>query len=249
MVWTPLSPFGNPNGLRRRGLLLAAPGGIALLAGCATPPTFEPPPARVDVAVPQPGQSWRYRVINRYNGAVTGTAVYRVAAAGPRIDVSLPSSNIAPPADGQPDVPRVGATVFTDPHHVSEELFFDVPCRFETPDRLLPDQLSLGPAPVVETACRRPDASGVLRWRSQVHGDGWERIEVPAGRFLALRVSRQIAFTHPDIARVRSTRRDTLWFAPALGHWVAREWSGQYIIPGPRRGEVMQDDWVRFELI
>lgn len=237
------------HGLSRRDLLLATSGLAALAAGCATPPAFEPPPARVDVAVPQPGQIWRYRVINRFNGAVTGTAVVRVAGPGPRLDVSLPSSNVAPPPDGQPDVPRTGATVFTDPYHVGEELFFDAPCRFESPDRLLPDNLNLGPAPPTDTRYRRADASDTLRWFSQVHGDGWERIDVPAGRFLALRVTRRIAFTHPDRSRVRSTRTDRLWFAPALGHWVAREWNGQYIIPGPRRGDAQLEDWVRFELV
>ena len=45
-----------------------------------------------------------------------------------------------------------------------------------------------------------------------------------------------------------NTRIETLWFAPALGFWVRREWSGEYLRQGERR-EREVEDWVRFELV
>jgi hypothetical protein len=56
----------------------------------------------------------------------------------------------------------------------------------------------------------------------------WEPITVPAGRFTALRFTNLINFGHSDVARTDSVRHETLWFAPEVGRWVARESRGSY---------------------
>jgi hypothetical protein len=44
-----------------------------------------------------------------------------------------------------------------------------------------------------------------------------------------------IQFQNGDIARRDSVRRETLWFAPEVGRWVARESTGSYYL---------DDSWV-----
>jgi len=238
--------FPDPH---RRHLLCTGASTLLGLAGCAAAPVFEPAPAQVAVTPLRPGQHLRYRTTNLYNGIAVGTAHYRVAEATPdgarRIAVELPAS-VVEPVDGPP---RTGLCRWTDPHHVQEELFFDLPYRFGQPDRLLPPQWNLGSSPLlVNTYSRSDDSTARLRWNTRVTGEGWERIDVPAGRFLALRVHRMIWFDHPKTWRRGNVRSERLWFAPSLGFWVRREWSGEYLVPDVRR-DVRQEDRVRFELL
>ena len=51
----------------------------------------------------------------------------------------------------------------------------------------------------------------------------WETITVPAGQFKTLRFTNMINFTSSDMSRTVSSRQETLWFAPEVGRWVARE--------------------------
>lgn len=220
------------------------------LAGCASAPVFEAPPASVAIAPLKAGQPLRFRVTNLYNGLAVGTASYTAEApaanGSQRIAVSLPSSYVAQQDGG---AQRSGALLLTDQFHASEELFFDVPYSFGQPDRLLPAQLALGAGPVLQNSYRRSDASRAMRWATRVSGEGWERITVPAGTFLTLRVQRSIWFDHPDAGwRRNNMRSDTLWFAPTLGFWVRREWTGEYLVPDVRR-DLRREDWVRFELV
>ncbi len=219
------------------------------LAGCASAPVFEAPPASVVIAPLKAGQQLRFNVTNLYNGLSVGTASYTAEAAAngsQRIAVSLPSSYVAL-QDGSTQ--RSGVLLMTDRFHASEELFFDEPYRFDRPDRLLPDQLALGAGAVLENSYVRSGAHRSLRWATRVSGEGWERITVPAGTFLSLRVQRSIWFDHPDLGwRRNNMRSDTLWFAPTLGFWVRREWTGEYLVPDVRR-DLRKEDWVRFELV
>jgi hypothetical protein len=246
-----MSSFTSPTRrqlLRHSAAWLGAPALLGL-AGCAGAPVFEAPPASVAIAALKAGQQLRFKVSNLYNGLAVGTANYTadaVAANGSqRIAVSLPSSNVS----AQDDAQRTGTLLLTDRFHASEELFFDVPYTFGRPDRLLPERLALGASPVLENSYRRGDEYRTMRWATRVSGEGWERITVPAGTFLTLRVQRSIWFDHPDAGWRRSNMRtDTLWFAPTLGFWVRREWTGEYLVPDVRR-DLRKEDWVRFELI
>ena len=53
-------------------------------------------------------------------------------------------------------------------------------------------------------------------WSVRVDARDWERIQVPAGVFEVLRVTRRIAFRHADLHRVESVRNETLWYAPKV---------------------------------
>ena len=61
---------------------------------------------------------------------------------------------------------------------------------------------------------------------------GWEKITVPAGEFVALRFQNLINYENSDPNIVDCIRKETVWFAPQIGRWVAREASGSYQIQG-----------------
>ncbi len=257
---TPLAHLPQPTGadaLSRRdwlgqtvrcAALAAAPAALPWLAGCAAEPVFEPPPLQPAVRQLSVGQTLQFGVTNLYNQLVVGEASHRVLSTGPdgaaTLAVRLPASNTYR-IDGDA---REGRLVLTQLTHVAEELFHDVPQRYTPPSRWLPDGLQLGVGPLEAGSHQRDGEARPLRWQTQVEGQGWERVRVPAGEYLTLRVRRRVWFDHPERWRHHNTRTETLWFAPALGFWVRREWSGEYWLRSDRR-EREVEDWVRFELL
>jgi hypothetical protein len=77
---------------------------------------------------------------------------------------------------------------------------------------------------------------------------GWEKITVPAGEFIALRFQSLINFENNDPNVVDCIRRETVWFAPQIGRWVARESSGTFQIQG-QIGAVLLENSTKWELL
>jgi hypothetical protein len=77
---------------------------------------------------------------------------------------------------------------------------------------------------------------------------GWEKITVPAGDFIALRFQNLINFENNDPNIINSIRRETMWFAPQIGRWVARESSGSFQIQGSI-GAVLLENSTKWELL
>ena len=71
-----------------------------------------------------------------------------------------------------------------------------------------------------------------LDWQEYMSVQGWEKISVPAGEFIALRFQNLINYENSDPNIVYCIRKETVWFAPQIGRWVAREASGSYQIQG-----------------
>jgi hypothetical protein len=69
---------------------------------------------------------------------------------------------------------------------------------------------------------------------------GWEKITVPAGEFVALRFQNLINYENSDPNIVDCVRKETIWFAPQIGRWVAREASGSYQIEGQIGAEILE---------
>ena len=76
---------------------------------------------------------------------------------------------------------------------------------------------------------------------------GWEQITVPAGQFIALRFQTLINFESEDDNKVNCIRKETVWFAPQIGRWVARESSGSYQIQG-QIGAVINEGSYQWQL-
>ena len=75
-------------------------------------------------------------------------------------------------------------------------------------------------------------SENAYNWQEFMSAQGWEQITVPAGTFLTLRYQNLINYDSEDDNKVNCIRKETIWFAPSIGRWVARESSGSYMIQG-----------------
>jgi len=78
-------------------------------------------------------------------------------------------------------------------------------------------------------------------WQLYMSAHGWEQITVPAGTFLTLRYQNLINYDSNDDNKTDCIRKETIWFAPSIGRWVARESSGSYIIVGDGGMPILED--------
>jgi hypothetical protein len=231
-----MSTADRPDHVRRAAL----GAGLALLAGCAAP---APGSQRTDAAPPprvRTGDRWRYQRINVYNGSSVGDVVARVEATEPQIVVAL----------SHPDGTALGTEVYAGAWNVVEEPIYTVPQTFLTPVQLVPPGATPGQRVrnVVRYRIREwPENS--FYWGEWLQVVGWETVEVPAGRFDALRIDRRIAFeSNLSWQRLREARHDVIWYAPAVNRWVRRVWDGTWRIPGFTAPE-MREDWVDWRLL
>lgn len=235
-----MSGAAEAPGLAGRRGVLAGLGALsaALLAGCAAPDGLQRPAA----AAPRVrlGDEWRYERINRYNGQRLGETRVRVTAVAPQLRLAVTGAG-APP-DGTEEIHAA-------PWRVLQEPAYDLVQVFETPQPLLPERLEPGAGSFSQTRYRVPGSDDWFYWSAQTDARRWETVEVPAGRFEALRVERRIAFQHQDLFRVRAARIDTLWYAPEVNRWVRREWTGSYRRYGMEREVGQREDWVISNLL
>lgn len=220
----------------RRRLLLAA----AALPACAAPPRESAPPGAARWTPPRTGQRWRYAEINRYNGQLRAEVVAQVVESEPSgLRIALSSSGPRKRDD----------EIYADPTHIVQESAYDYTQVFEQPVAVLPEPLAAGASTSLRTRYRTPVNDDRLAWGDWLVARGWQRVQVPAGEFLALRVDRLIHFRHVDLWREDCTRYDYAWYVPEVGRWVRREWTGRYLMPsGPDRAPAYED-WVVWELL
>jgi hypothetical protein len=252
-----------------RGAGLGALGSSALgLAGCMRPPGLNGEPllapstpeaslSRRNEPALRVGQGWEFKETNLFNGEGRGTVLHRVDSLGVNMSgeqalrLSLRRDH------------ALTHEVFTARWLCMQESHHDASLRFESPVALIPSQLRVGHKEHYATryvpfiaATTSPDLNSAvppvfrdLRWEVYLEVLGWESLQVPAGRFDVARIQRHIYFKHFDHFRLNSVRQETLWYAPQLGYWVAREWTGRYYSPGSlRRAGPEREDWVRWEL-
>ncbi len=241
-------PHGAPAAPSRRRLLhgAAALSGAAL-AGCAVPgagtggdgtavaPQPPAPAPRLRV-----GDRWRYERINRYNDERLGETTMQVLALAPRLRIAVDGAGVGPGGSEE---------VYAEPWRILQEPGYDLVQVFETPQPLLPARLEAGAGERYAGRYRIAGAEEWFQWSVAVSAVRWEAVTVPAGRFEALRVERQIAFTHSDLWRVQSERHETLWYAPAVNRWVQREWTGSYRRYSLPRYGGLREDGIRLRLL
>jgi hypothetical protein len=231
--------------MNRRYFLLAA----AICAGCARGRGNGAPARSAVVRAPAIGQSWRYAKRDRITGSMLDTETYQVATIGDSIELTAkseaqkgaarshlnPLALVAPVHRDQPErtlpseVQKTWGMVLIDPH-------WEEPQIFQEPMPLWPQILEPGWSTRVHTTYLTADITDPLPWQLTMHAHEWESVAVPAGRFNVLRFTNLIDFSSSDRFRRSSRRTETVWFAPQIGRWVARESSGTYY-----RGESVDD--------
>jgi hypothetical protein len=229
-------PPGFP--MRRRIALALA----ALPAACAFPGGHTVAPLPLPLPTVRVGDRWRYRQIDRFRNAWVDEPVHEVIAVTPDIRVRITDRRSADPREER----------FSSPWSVIVDTSYDTPIQLARPMPILPVPIEAGESLLSETTYTVPGSREALRWTQQLHADRWERVEVPAGSFDCLRISRVIGFRHPDPFRGFSNRSDVIWYSPQVNRWVKREWSGDYVssgLTGAPAGVRGREDWVLWQLV
>lgn len=221
--------------------LLALP---ALSAGCGIQPlpglrrSALPAGAVLpDVRAPALGQHWTYRLYNVYNSEQIDTLREEITALAPEIVLTRQSAR-------QGTLPSEIQTTWG---LLRQDPAWDAVQTYDTPLPIWPQPPALGARQALDTHYRPGNAS--FRQWIQVHSRvaAAEQVTVSAGVFDTLRIEKLIRLNHQDSSRQQYMRTDTLWFAPAVGRWVAREINGEYLTSGRRPTQVRENHW-RWEL-
>jgi hypothetical protein len=197
--------------------------------GCGIPisrdegiPVAAPMPAPV-VRPPQIGQEWLYLERDFFSGKTRGGVHERISGIGKTITVSR-SDEYGSPLPSEIQGPY--GMVMTDPQ-------WGKVLNFNQAIPLWPQQMNSNWNKQVFS---KYSVSGYPQnkndWQLYMSAHGWERLTVPAGDFITLRFQNLINFESTDDNKVSCIRRETIWFAPQIGRWVARESSGSYQIQG-----------------
>lgn len=244
----------------RRFFLMSS---AALSVGCAIrTPNAAATPART-VRQPLVGQSWRYAKHDIFTKTILDEQVDRVAAVDHTVDIDSSYQDAASTAKpkwgtkllqkytGHKDVTAGSlpseiqdpwGSVAVDPHWSQVQVY-------ETPIPLWPTQLTPGWQFHVNTNYKTPVDQVALPWDQTMKALAWETIRVPAGQFTALRFTNIIKFKHSDFLRTDSARQETIWFAPEVGRWVARESQGTYYLADSTIMQPYNESGYRWELL
>ena len=215
-----------------------------------------------DVRQPKSGQSWRYAKKDIYTRKVLDEQVDRVGAIDHtvEIDSSYQASRAAKPGwgssllkkyTGHKDNPSGSlpseiqdpwGMVSVDPHWSQVQVY-------ETQIPLWPTRLEPGWQTHISTNYKTPSDDDALPWDQTMKAVAWETVTVPAGQFKALRFTNFIKFKHSDFSRTDSVRHETVWFAPEVGRWVARESQGTYYVADSTIVQPYNENAYRWELL
>lgn len=248
--------------LTRRFFLLSS---AALSVGCAIrgPAAGAASLAAQPVRQPSKGQAWRYSKQDIFTRHIIDEQVDRVGAVDHtvEIDSSYQAAHAAEkqrwgaallkkytghreiPAGSLPsEIQDPWGMVAVDPHWSQVQVF-------ETPIPLWPTQLEPGWQTHISTNYKTPSDQDALPWDQTMKALNWETLNVPAGQFKALRFTNYIKFKHSDFSRTDSVRKETIWFAPEVGRWIARESQGTYYIADSTIVQPYNESGYRWELL
>jgi hypothetical protein len=175
------------------------------------------------VRPPQIGQEWSYIKKDIFNGKTLGLITERISKIGPSIVIDRSSE----------DGGMLPSEIQTSWGMVATDTQWPRLLNFSPSLPLWPPELSANWSKQFTTQYSVASYSGSrLNWQEYMSVQGWEKITVPAGEFVALRFQNLINYENSDPNKVDCIRKETVWFTPQIGRWVAREASGSYQIQG-----------------
>jgi len=188
---------------------------------------------------PQVGQSWQYKKINQFNSE----------------PIELIDETIASIDLGQVGIVRKGQTsqaLGNELHSPWGQILADSDWDFNqtytNPIPMFLDLNVINTANRIQTHYQVGSSSYRLPIMVNIRQYGWERVVIPSGEFIALRIEKLIRFQHNDPIRMESFRVDRYWFVPEIGRWVVRETDGRYFYISGRRRVEGREDYLRYEL-
>ena len=189
------------------------------------------------VRTPQVGQEWNYVKKDVFNGKTLGLITERVASVGSSITIERSEDGNMLPNEIQ----GPWGFVSTDPQ-------WPRLLSFNPALPLWPLELSSSWSKQFNTKYSIGGYSdNKLGWQEYMSAHGWENITVPAGQFSALKFQTLINYESEDANKTDCIRKETVWFAPQIGRWVAREASGSYQIQG-QIGAVINEGSYQWQL-
>ena len=212
---------------------------------CGVPLSYEKgipvaaPKPTPNIRPPQIGQEWTYIKKDVFNGKTLGIITERIS----KIDSSIVIDRSS--ADGG----ILPSELQTSWGMVATDTQWPRLLNFSPSLPLWPLELSTGWSKQFNTKYSIAGyPEGKLSWQEFMSTQGWEQITVPAGQFIALRFQTLINFESEDDNKVNCIRKETVWFAPQIGRWVARETSGSYQIQG-QIGAVINEGSYQWQLV
>ncbi len=194
-------------------------------------PVAQPKPTPV-VRPPQIGQEWSYIQRDVFDGKIRGVITEKVISIGSTIVIERMDENggrFPNEIQGPWGIVQLNASW---PRLLS----------FKPPIPLWPQELNESWSKQFNTKYSLGGYSeNSYNWQLYMSAHGWEQITVPAGTFLTLRYQNLINYESNDDNKTDCVRKETIWFAPSIGRWVARESSGSYIIVGQGGMPILED--------
>jgi hypothetical protein len=183
-------------------------------------PVFTPPTIPA-IRPPKVGQEWTYTKKNVFNGETVDVITERVASVGSQIVIQRTGRNAEKYDD---EIQGPWGTIIQDPHWGNV-------IRFNPSVPLWPEVLKGNWSKEVITKYIHPaypDYS--FPWQLYMTSVGWEKITVPAGKFVCMRFHNLIEYQDADDTILGEIRHEIIWFSPSIGRWVAREVSGSHLV-------------------
>lgn len=249
--------------ITRRFFLLSS---AAMSVGCAVrEPGAVATTTAPSIRQPAVNQLWRYAKHDLFTRALLDTQIDRVAAIDGRVEIDS-SAEAAKNDKGASsrwgaeflrkyvirrdtvsgdlpsEIQEPWGMVLVDPHWSQVQVY-------ERPIPLWPEQLRPGWQTQIKTKYKTPLNQDALAWEQTMKAHAWETISVPAGQFHTLRFTNLIKYRNGDITRSDSVRQETVWFAPEVGRWVARESSGTYYVEDSLIVQPYNESGFRWELL
>jgi hypothetical protein len=245
----------------RRFFLLSS---AALSVGCTMRRLDAAPPSAPSVRAPALGQSWHYAQHDLFSHALIDSQVDHVAAIDRTVEIASNSEankddnaktkwgteflrkymghREKPTGPLPSEIQGPWGMILVDPHWGLVQVY-------ETPVPLWPQELLAGWQTHVSTKYKTPANQGGMRWEQTMKAHAWETVSVPAGQFKALRYTNSISFGNSDPEKTNAVRHETLWFAPEVGRWVARESTGSYYVDDSVVDQPYNENGFRWELL
>jgi hypothetical protein len=189
------------------------------------------------VRPPQVGQEWSYIKKNVFNSQALGVITERVASIGANITIERSENGGPLPSEIQ-----------TSWGFISKDPQWPKILNFNPALPLWPLELSASWSKQINTKYTisgYPDSR--LNWEEYMSVQGWEKITVPAGDFIALRYQNLINYESEDANKMACIHKESIWFAPEIGRWVARESSGSYQLQG-QPGVIISESSYQWQL-
>ena len=196
-------------------------------------PVAQPKPTPI-VRSPQVGQEWTYVKRDVFDGKILGVITERVASIGSAIVIERADENAS----------QLPSEIQGPWGMVQLDTSWPRLLSFKPPIPLWPQELSSSWSKQFATKYSLGgDLENAYNWQEFMSAHGWEQITVPAGTFLTLRYQNLINYVSEDDNKVDCIRKETIWFAPSIGRWVARESSGSYMIKGQIGEQVLEGSY------